>query len=70
MKPKSILVDVMLGDHYECQVSYPLRGYPLIESNGEVVEIIDENVLRNIIETKKPSLKNKNYHVAFTNQRV
>ena len=66
MKQRSILLDVMLGNHYECQVSYPLRGYPLVDG----LEVIDTNLLRLIIETKRPSLRNKDYHVAFTNQKV
>lgn len=66
MKQKSILIDVMLDDHYECQVIYPLRGYPLVDG----LEVIDNYLLKSIIETKRPSLRNKDYHIEFTNQKV
>lgn len=70
MKQKSILMDVMLGNHFECQIEYPFRGYPLEEIDGQVVEVIDNTFLRTLIEAKRPSLKGKGYHVEFTNQKV
>ena len=70
MRPKSIILDVMLDKHFVCQVAYPLTGKQLIEHNGKILEVMDEAELRNIIETKRPSLKGKNYHVAFTNRKV
>lgn len=70
MRPKSVILDVMLGNHFICQVAYPLTGRHLIEYNGQILESIDEVELRKIIESKRPSLKGKKYHVAFTNQKV
>lgn len=61
----SILIDVMLGDHYECQVEYPFSLCDLFDYNGELIREINEDRLRKIVETKKPSLKGKDWHVYF-----
>jgi hypothetical protein len=70
MRSKSVVLDVMLDKHFVCQVTYPLTGRHLIEYNGQILESIDEKELKKIIETKRPSLKGKKWHVAFTNQKI
>ena len=67
---KSILMDVMVGNHYECQIEYPLTGRKTVEIDGNLMEVIDENYLHQLIETKKPSLKYKDYHVEFTDRKI
>lgn len=38
---KSILMDVMVGNHYECQIEYPLTGRKTVEIDDNLMEVID-----------------------------
>lgn len=67
---KPILVDVMLGGKFVCQLKYTKRGFPRIFADGEVIESVSQDDLRAFVEEKRPSLKGKDYKVAFSNQRV
>lgn len=52
---KEIKFDVMLGDRWQCSLTY--RYYPLFP--------IEERDLRKFIEEQRPTLKNKPYKIAL-----
>ena len=70
MNKNSILIDMMLGNHHECQIDYPLNRCSIIDCGDRVIPVINERQLAAFIESKRPSLKGKDYHVEFTNQKV
>ena len=67
MKP--ILLDVMVGDHYECQLRYTKHGYPEL-INGEIIEVYKEEDLKSFVEECRPSLKGRNYKIFLTDNRI
>lgn len=67
---RPVFVDVMsdLG-RFICQVRYPLRGKPMLV-DGEVKEVYDLDEVKGYVLEQKPSLRNKNIQLAFSNNRV
>lgn len=64
---KSILIDVMLEGRFICQLSYFGHPFPLMH-NGKVYAAYDLNNIRQYVEEKRPSLKNKNFQIEISNQ--
>ena len=68
-KMKPLLIDVMIGDEYVCQLKYTKHGFPDMV-DGKIIEIYREKDIKAFIEEARPSLKNKKYTISFSNQRV
>ena len=69
MKP-TLLIDVMIGDSFICQLPYYHHGYPTILDDGSFIETYDTEELEKFVLDKRPSLKNKKFHIEFTNQKL
>lgn len=67
MKPQ--LIDITLNGRFVCQVKYTKRGFPE-EIDGQIVEVHRMDDICSFIESLRPSLKGKDYHIEFTNQKV
>ena len=67
---RELLLDIMLGGRYVCQLKYTKRGFPLILQDGKVTESIDIKDLEDFVVEQKPSLKGKDFRIEFSNQRV
>lgn len=57
---KIIYLDIMIKDRFITQIPYPYC--PLFP--------IDSEELRSFIEDKRPSLKNKDFRIEFSNNKV
>lgn len=66
---KPILIDVMMKGRFICQLSYLGHPFPLMH-NGKVHAAYDLNNIRQYVEEKRPSLKNKDYKIEISNQLV
>ncbi|MCR5270524.1 MAG: hypothetical protein K6D91_05855 [Prevotella sp.] len=64
-----VLLDVMMGDNFICQLRYNKRGFPQMV-DGKVVEVHKESDLKAFVESQRPSLIGKDYHVELSNQSV
>ena len=70
MPRRGVLLDVMEGDRFLCQIRYTKRGFPILV-DGEVVESYDLNELKDFVYEKRPSFRNKkDIRIAFSNQIV
>lgn len=66
---KPILIDVMLNNHFVCQIKYTKRGFPKM-IGGRISEVHDMNDIKRFIEQKRPSLKGKPYEICFSTQSL
>lgn len=70
MKRKPILLDVMQGGKFICQLVYTKRGLPAIV-DGEIREVYDMEDLEQFVYENRPSLRGGgNFEIAFSNNRV
>ena len=67
MKP--LLLDVMLGDKFVCQLCYRKRGWPRL-IDGKVVEVHDYNDLKRYVFEQRPSLRDKEITISISNQKI
>jgi hypothetical protein len=69
-----LLLDIMVGSHYEGQIKYIQEHNPIRLDTGETVELIDWEKLNcfvdDYITKKKPTLKYKNYHIELSKQKA
>lgn len=64
---KPILIDVMLGGRFVCQLRYTKRGFPKY-FNGAFIETHDNRDIERFVEEQRPSLKGKPYTIEFSKQ--
>lgn len=66
-------LDIMVGDHFVCQIKYTKRGFPVILEDGRMAEIALEEDMEKFAEEwlteNRPSIKNKDYYVKYSNQK-
>ena len=67
MKP--LLVDVMVNGSFYTQVTYTKRGRPRMV-DGKIVEEHDPDEVKQFVLDTLPSIRNKDFSLAFSNQRV
>lgn len=67
MKPAYI--DIMLNDKFVCQLKFEAKS-DLKIIQGSLKEIYTIDKIKDFIESKMPSLKDKDYEVHFSNQRI
>lgn len=70
MSNHRILLDIMLHGRFICQMRYEGHGRPMMNDEGEIVEVYDDMELRAFVEQKKPSLRGKDYVIEFTDRSV
>ena len=66
---KKVLLDIMLGGKFICQLSYDKRGYPEV-IDGEVKESHRLEDLERFVFEKRPSLRGKDIRIEFSNQKT
>lgn len=64
-----ILLDIMIDGRFVCQLRYTHRGFPTLVG-GVVKEVHDADNLRQFVEQQRPSLRDKKYTIAFTDQKI
>ena len=68
--PSFLLIDVMLGDRFVCQLRYLGRPFPSVVEGGVILPTYDGDDIKRFVEEKRPSLKGKGYRIEFSNQSV
>lgn len=68
--PSFLLIDVMLGDRFVCQLRYLGRPFPSVVEDGVILPTYDGDDIKRFVEEKRPSLKGKGYRIEFSNQIV
>lgn len=69
MKHNPLLLDIMEGDRFIDQMSYPKRGFPKMV-DGVITEAYDIRDIEQFVFDKRPSLRNRNIRIEFSTQRV
>ena len=69
MKRKPMLLDIMQGDKFICQLKYTKRGIPAIV-DGEIREVYNMDDLEQFVYENRPSLRGGGIKIAFSNNRV
>lgn len=69
MKRNPMLLDIMQGDKFICQMKYTKRGIPTIV-DGEIREVYDIEDLEQFVYEHRPSLRGVGIRIAFSNNRV
>ena len=69
MSNNQVLIDVMLGDRFYCQLRYNGTPFPKMV-NGEVAFVYDDRDIKRFIEEKRPSLIGRGYYYKYATQRV
>jgi|GEM_PF-3385179 len=67
-----VLFDVLLNDRFVCQLSYTKEVTALTTDDGKEFCGVHfkKNEIKNYVISKMPSLKGRDFQVAFTNQRL
>lgn len=69
MAKKQILLDIMLGGRFICQLKY--EGMPFPELiNGKVVPVYDTKDMARFVFEKRPSLRGKDIRIEFAKNKV
>lgn len=66
---KPILLDIMEGGRFVCQLLYDRRGFPEM-INGRIKEVHSQEDIERFVYEKRPGLKGKNINIEFSNQRI
>ena len=66
---KKVLLDIMLGGKFICQLKYDKRGFPEV-IDGEVKESHRLEDLENFVYEKRPSLRGKDIRIEFSSQKA
>lgn len=69
MKPATLLLDIMLGDRFLCQMKYTKRGFQKI-IDGQVREVHDSRDIERFVFEQRPSLRDKHITILPSNQRA
>jgi len=64
-----ILIDVMIGNRFVCQLKYDKRGWPQMV-DGKIVETHRAEDIEAFVYQQRPSLKGKDITIKFSEQRV
>lgn len=64
-----ILIDIMIGSRFVCQMKYDKPGWPQMV-DGQIVETHRAEDIEAFVYQKRPSLKGKGITIKFTQQRV
>lgn len=62
-------IDVMEDGRFLCQLHYTKRGFPMV-IDGKTVESYDFRDIEKFVYEKRPSLRNRNIHFEFSDNRV
>lgn len=69
MAKKQILLDIMLGGKFICQLKYEGMPFPEI-IDGKVMPVYDSEDLERFVYEKRPSLRGKDIRIEFSNQKT
>ncbi len=67
--PRFLLIDVMLGSKFICQLRYKGRPFPSV-MDGAIIPTYDGDDIKRFVEKERPSLKGKGYRIEFSNQSI
>lgn len=66
---KKVLLDIMLGGKFICQLKY--EGMPFPEMiDGKVVPVYDSEDMERFVYNQRPSLRGKDIRIEFSNQKT
>lgn len=64
-----VLLDIMLGGRFICQLRYD--GMPFPEMiDGKIVPVYDSEDIRKFVYEKRPSLRGRDIRIEFSNNKV
>jgi hypothetical protein len=66
---KPILLDIMSGGRFVCQLRYTKRGFPQLV-DGTIKEVYDFEDIQSFVYQQRPSLRNKSIRIEFSQNRV
>ena len=66
---KKVLLDIMLGGKFICQLKYDGMPFPEL-IDGKVVPVYDSEDLEKFVFEKRPSLRGKDIRIEFSNQKA
>lgn len=69
MAKKQILLDIMLGGKFICQLKYDGMPFPEL-INGKVVPVYDSKDLERFVYEQRPSLRGKDIRIEFSSQKA
>lgn len=69
MTKKQILLDIMLGSRFVCQLKYDGMPFPEL-IDGKVVPVYNADDMKRFVFEKRPSLRGKDIRIAFSSQKA
>ena len=66
---KKVLLDIMLGGKFICQLKYDGMPFPEL-IDGKVVPVYDSEDLEKFVFEKRPSLRGKDIRIEFSSQKA
>ena len=69
-KPAPLYIDIMRDGRFLYQLRYPKRGFPVMTSDGRIVEQYNFADIEAFVYEKRPSLRDKNIKILLSNQRA
>ena len=66
---KKVLLDIMLGGKFICQLKYDGMPFPEL-IDGKVVPVYDSEDLEKFVYEKRPSLRGKDIRIEFSSQKA
>ena len=66
---KKVLLDIMLGGRFVCQLKYDKRGLPDMV-DGKIIEVHNQQEIKDFVFQQRPSLIGKDIVIEFASQRV
>lgn len=69
MNMKPILLDIMLGGRFICQLRYNGTPFPMMV-DGKVQPTYDGDDIKRFVYEQRPSLRGKDIRIEFSNNKV
>ena len=66
---KKVLLDIMLGGRFICQLKYDGKPFPEL-IDGKVVPVYDSRDIERFVYEKRPSLRGKDIKIEFSSQKA
>ena len=71
MTTQGIPFDVMLDGRWQCTLALPITKEHVLRYDGDMIDVdYDVKDFKDFVERKRPSLKGKDYKIAFITKRT
>ena len=67
--PRPVILDIMIGSRFVCQLLYKEKGRSSI-IDGKCVVVHDANRIKQYVEDRLPTLRGVSYTICFTDNRI